>query len=103
MKLIKLMEELIEEEIHDMKKYAKLAAEVKDAHPLLAQTFFALSTQEDGHQAALHNEVVKLIEDYRKEHGDPPAAMQAVYDYLHKKHVEKLEESKHYQDIYKGK
>ena len=103
MKLIKLVEELIEEEIHDVKKYAKLAAEVKDNHPLLAQTFYALSTQEDGHQAALHAEVVKLIEEYRKEHGDPPAAMQAVYDYLHKKHVEQLAEARRFQNIFKEK
>ena len=89
MKLIKLMEEQIEE-IHDVQKYAKLAAEMKDSHPLLAQTFYALSIQEESHQATLRGEVVKLIEEYRKEHGDPPPAMQAVYDYLHKRHIDKL-------------
>jgi hypothetical protein len=101
MKLIKELEELIEEEIHDVKKYAKLAAELKDEHPGLAQVLYTISTQEDSHQAALHNEVVKIIENYRKTHGAPPAAMLAVYEYLHKKSIEKLADARHYQDVYK--
>lgn len=101
MKLIKELEELIEEEIHDVKKYAKMATEVKDEYPMLAQVFYTLSTQEDSHQAALHAEVVKIIENYKKEHGDPPASMMAVYDYLHKKHIEKMAEARRYQEAYR--
>lgn len=103
MKLIKMLEEMIEEEIHDAKKYAKLAAEMKESEPLLAQTFYMISTQEQSHQSALHAEVVKIIENYRSVHGDPPLSMQAVYDYLHKKHIDKMAEVRHYQEIYKGK
>jgi hypothetical protein len=101
MKIIKLLEELIEEEIHDVKKYAKLAVEYKDEHPALAQVFYNLSTQEDTHQASLHTEVVKIIEEHRRTHGDPPAAMMAVYEYVHKKHIDKLAEARTYQDMYK--
>lgn len=101
MKIIKLLEELIEEEIHDVKKYAKLAVEYKDEHPALAQVFYNLSTQEDTHQANLHTEVVKIIEEHRRTHGDPPAAMMAVYEYVHKKHIDKLAEARTYQDMYK--
>ena len=103
MKLIKMLEEMIEEEIHDVKKYAKIASEVKDEHPSLAQTLYTLSAQEDSHQAALHAEVVKIIEAYRKEHGEPPAAMMAVYEYLHKKHIDNLAEAHRYQDIFKAR
>ena len=101
MKIIKELEELIEDEVHDIKKYAKLATEVKSEHPGLAQVFYNISTQEDTHQAMLHAEVVKLIEGYRKTHGAPPAAMMAVYEYVHKKHIERLEEARRYQDMYK--
>jgi hypothetical protein len=101
MKIIKLLEELIEEEIHDVKKYAKLAVEYKDEHPALAQVFYNLSTQEDTHQANLHTEVVKIIEEHRRTHGDPPAAMMAVYEYVHNKHIDKLAEARTYQDMYK--
>ena len=47
MKIIKELEELIEEELHDIKKYAQLAVEMKNDHPGLAQVFYNLSTQED--------------------------------------------------------
>lgn len=83
------------------KKYAKLAVEYKENHPALAQVFFNLSTQEDGHQAALHTEVVKIIEDYRRKNGEPPAAMMAVYEYVHKKHIDALAKARVYQDLYK--
>lgn len=101
MKLIRDLEEMIEDEIHDIKKYAKMASEVKVDHPTLAQVLYNISTQEDGHQAALHNEVVKIIEDHRRTHGEPPAAMMAVYEYIHKKHIDKLAEARTYQDVYK--
>jgi hypothetical protein len=102
-KIIRELEEMIEDEIHDIKKYAKMAAEVKDEHPTLAQALYTISTQEDTHQAMLHNEVVKIIEEHRRMHGEPPATMMAVYDYLHKKHIEKLAEARRYQDEYKNR
>ena len=101
MKIIKTLEELIEEEIHDVKTYAKLAVEHKEDHPALAQLFYNLSTQEDSHQASLHTEVVKIIEEHRRVHGEPPAAMMAVYEYVHKKHIDALAEARTYQDMYK--
>ena len=103
MKIIEKLEELIEDEIHDVKKYAKMAVEFKDKYPSLAQALYTISTQEDAHQAAIHAEVVKIIEEYRRTHGEPPAAMMAVYDHLHKKHIEKMAEARRYQDIYKNR
>ena len=102
MKLIRDLEEQIEEVIEGVKHYAKMATEVKAEHPSLAQVLYSISTQEDSHQAALHSEVVKLIEEHRRTHGEPPAAMMAVYDYLHKRHIDKLAEARRYQDIYKN-
>ena len=101
MKLIKMLEDRISDEISDVKLYAKMAAELKDEHPGLAQTLYTISTQEDGHQGMLHAEVVKIIEAHRRSHGEPPAAMMAVYEYLHKKHIDELAEARRYQDIYK--
>ena len=103
MKLINELEELIEDEIEDVKKYAQMAAEVKDEYPTLAHTLYTISTQEDAHQSMIHNEVVKIIEDYRRKNGEPPAAMMAVYDYLHKKHIEKMAEARLFQEEYQNR
>lgn len=102
MKLIRDLEELIDEEIHDVKKYAKMAAEHKHDHPALAQVLFNISVQEEGHQSAIHNEVVKIIEDHRKNHGEPPVAMMAVYEYLHNRSIDKMAEARRYQEMYKN-
>ncbi len=102
MKLIEKLTDRIDEEIEDVKYYAKLATEVKAEYPTLAQVLFNISTQEDGHQAAIHNEVVKIIEEHRRTHGEPPAPMMTVYNYLHKKSIDKLAEARMYQDVYKS-
>ena len=101
MKLIRTLEEYISDEISDIKKYARLAADLKAEHPTLAQVLYNISTQEDAHQAALHNEVVKIIEEHRRTHGDPPPAMKALYEHEHQKHIDNLAEARMYQEIYK--
>ena len=102
MKLIEKLTDRIDEEIEDVKYYAKLATEVKAEYPGLAQTLFTIAVQEDGHQAAIHNEVVKIIEEHRRTHGEPPATMMAVYDYLHKKSIDKLAEARMFMEVYKS-
>ena len=102
MKLIRDLEEMIEDEIHDIEKYAKMAAQVKDEHPALAQVLYNISVQEDAHHAALHNEVVRIVEEYRRTHGEPPTAMMAVYEFMHKRHIDKIAEARRFQDIYKN-
>lgn len=102
MKIIQEMSEYIEDEISDSCKYAKLALEWKDKRRELADVFYNLSQQEMQHMQVLHNEVVKLIEEYRRTNGEPPSNMLAVYDYLHKKQIEHAGEARSYQDLYKG-
>jgi rubrerythrin len=101
MKLIRDLESAISDEISDIKKYAKWAASLKESHPTLAQVLYNISTQEDGHQAAIHNEVVKIIEEHRRTHGEPPASMMAVYEFVHQQHIDNLAEARMYQDVYK--
>ena len=101
MKLIKKLSEHIEEELEDAECYAKWAIEVKDERRGLADVLYSLSLDEMKHMNALHDEVVKIIEEYRKEHGEPPAEMQAVYDYLHEKQIEEAHEVRIYQSLYR--
>ena len=102
MKLLRDLEELVGDEIQGVRRYARMAAELKAEHPGLAQVLYTISTQEETHQAAIHTEAVKIIEEYKRTHGAPPPAMIAVYEYMHKKHIDSLAEARRYQDIYKG-
>ena len=102
MKIIKKLSDQISEELDDSKGYAKCALKHKDENRGLADVYYTLSTEELRHANMLHDEVVKIIEQYRRENGDPPAEMQAVYDYLHEKQIEKAGEVKAMQALYKN-
>ena len=101
MKIIKCLSELIEEELHDADKYIELAMKWKQDEPDTADLFYELSTEEMGHVEKLHNEVTELIEEYRKEHGEPPKDMMVLWDYLHEKHIANSTQIKVKQGIYK--
>ena len=88
MEIIKKISERIEEEIEDAKAYAKMALHYKEEDPELAQTLITISGEEMKHMEMLHRQVTRLISSYRKEHGEPPAAMSAVYDFVHKREIE---------------
>lgn len=89
MEIIKKLSERIEEEIEDAKEYAEMAMHYKSLDPELAQIFMTISGEEMKHMDMLHRQVTRLIADHRKEKGDPPAAMMAIYDYVHKREIEK--------------
>jgi Mn-containing catalase len=101
MKLIKELTEMIEEEIDGAEEYVKEAIKLKHEHPSLAKTLYDISNQEMSHIDMLHSEVVKLIEEHRRTHGEPPAPMMAVYQYLHERHIDKVNNIRMLQNEYK--
>ena len=102
MKIIMKLVALIDDELCGAKEYIKLAMRNREEHPGLADTFADLADAEMGHVSKLHDEVVKLIEEVRERDGEPPAGMLAVYDYEHKKQINKASKIKQMISEYRG-
>ena len=102
MKIIKCLSEKIEDELQDAQEYIDLAMRWRQDEPETADLFYELSTEEMGHMEKLHKEVTELIEEYRKEHGEPPKEMMTLYDYLHEKHIANATQIRIKQGMYKG-
>lgn len=100
MRIIKRLSEYIEEELEDSEKYILKAMEYKESWPEVASTLYVLSLEEMKHMQLLHDQVTKIIENYRKEKGEPPEPMMAIYEYLHKKFIHKSKEIKIMQNTY---
>lgn len=88
MKIIQKLSDKISCEISHAEEYAKCALEEKDAHPQLAETYYRIANEKINHMGLLHAQVVALIDEYKKQHGEPPEAMKMLYDILHRKHIE---------------
>ena len=101
MKEISLLMDHIEDELEDACTYVKQAIEFKESDPEMASLFYRLSTEEMGHMDMLHKCVVNHIDAYKRTHGEPPAAMSAVYAHLHKRYIEKAEKITGLQNMYK--
>lgn len=101
MEIIKKLSEMIEDELEGAENYIKCAIKHKESNPSLSKTFYEISTEEMRHVNLLHEQVAHLITQYRKEHGEPPAVMLAVYDYMHEKHIDHAAKIKAMQTQYR--
>lgn len=84
-----------------IKTYAEMALQYKEERPDIAGVYIKLSEDEMGHMSRLHEMVSNLIREYRSKNGDPLESMQAVYDYLHERQIEKSAEVLGLQNLYK--
>ena len=102
MKIIKCLSQKIEEEMEDANSYIDLAVKWKQEEPDTADLFYELSLEEMGHMEKLHEEVTELIEEYRKQNGEPPKDMMILYEYLHEMHIKTATQIKVKQGMYKA-
>ena len=101
MKIIVKVVDLIGEELCDAKRYIKLAERERSEHEGLSECFAKLAEEEMGHANMLHKEVEKLIDEVREQEGEPRPEMMAVYDYEHKKQIDKANKIKRMIEDYK--
>lgn len=88
MKIIEKLCDKIEHELDDAQEYARCALSYKDGRATLAEVFYQIAEDKMKHMLLLHNQVVAIIEEYRKANGEPPESMKTLYEILHKKHIE---------------
>lgn len=100
MEIIKQLVEKIDDELIDAEKYIKCAIKVKKDYPQLADAYSKLSMEEMGHVTILHDQVVRIINEYKKTNEVPPG-MQVLYDYLHERQINWAAKIKAKQEAYK--
>lgn len=101
MKIIEKLSDKIAEEIQDAEDYAMCALKYKEERPALAEVFYRISNEEMTHMNLLHGQVVMIIDEYKKQKGEPPEAMKTLYDILHHKHIEHAATVKGMLSLYK--
>ena len=101
MKEIQKISDRIEKEIDNAECYAMDALEQKDVKSGLAEISYKLANERLADIGLLHTQVATMIEDYRKEKGEPPEGMKILYDILHKKHISKVAAIKGMLALYK--
>ena len=101
MRIIADISDTIEELLDNAEKHIECAHMKKEEYPSVAAAYYKLSLDEIASIAAMHEQVVALIEIYRKEHGDPPERMMGRYEYIHEKHIKKSNKIKILQGLFK--
>ncbi len=96
MKAIESLIEMITDELDGAEHYAMCALKWKSEHPKVAQRLNELASVELTHVKTLHNEVERMIEEYRAQVGEPPADMLAIYNYEHEKAIRRAAKIKVY-------
>lgn len=91
----------IKEKIHDVDKDIRKAIDLKHEYPSLANDYYEFSVERMQEAMDLHSEVVKIIDEYRKENGEPPATMSTLWDFSHKIIMEEADDVKILQEHYK--
>ena len=99
---IKRLSKKIKSEIHDAEEYARDALSCKESDKATGDLYYELAEEELGHMEKLHNRVVKMINTYKAEKGNPPPDMQARYDYVHEEMIDAVKEVKILLAMYKG-
>ena len=100
MLIIKCLSEDIEKTLDAAEDEIKKAIMYKEEYPIAAKSFYTKSVTLMESIKPQHDAVVSLIESYKKEKGEPPAPMMAIYNYMHERHITKAAAIKSLQEMY---
>lgn len=102
MTIIETLVDRMDDELDGAHRYTELAHKNHMQYPRLADKFIELAEAEMSHMKVLHAEATRIIEDIRQTKGEPPADMMAIYNYEHKKMMERAAKIKQMISEYKN-
>lgn len=96
MREIQKLVKSIQKELKGAEKYIVCAAEEKalGGNTDVINGYLRVAQNELDNADSLHTIVVKVIDKYRTEHGEPPEVMKQLWAYEHKEYVEWVAEIK---------
>ena len=101
MMIIKELSDRINDELHEANKYINAAYEHMDDQPQVADAYFKLSQEEMSHVNYLHEQVTRIINEYKATHDSIPAGMMEFYNMLHEQQIKKANKIKAKQEQYR--
>lgn len=100
MKIIECISEDIEATLNMAEHNIKKAMKYKEEYPVASRAFYNKSVALMDTIKLQHDAAVALIEGYKKEHGEPPVPMMAIYNYLHERQINQAAGIRTLQDMY---
>ena len=94
---MKIMKDIIchmSDTMEEAEDYVAEARLIKDEHPQLFSTYLKLAEEHLKHYMSLHTAVVQIINEYRRQKGEPPKEMTIIWNYEHEKLIEEYEDIK---------
>lgn len=101
MQIISNISDTIEELLDKAEEHIQCAHQNKEQYPSVAAAYYKTSIDEIAAVNAFHDQIVALIEIYRKEHGELPERMMGRYEYIHEKHIKQANKIKILQGLFK--
>lgn len=101
MKIISDIANTIEDLLDCAEVHINCALMKKEEYPQVAEVYYKISLAEMEHMNLLHTQIVNLINDYKKTHGDPPERMMGRQEYIHEQEIKKANKVKFLQAQFK--
>lgn len=101
MKIISELIDKMEDTLEEAEWYGEMAMHYRAEHKALADTYAKSGDMHITMYGMLHDRVVALIEEEKKKGTEVPKEMQIIWDYEHKKLIERFNEVKFVLEEYK--
>lgn len=101
MKMLTHLIDRAESTMDEVEWYAEKAHHLKGENKSLADAYIKIAEMHVAIYGILHEQMVNLIDKYRKEGNEPPKEMLAIWNYEHEKLVKEFEHMKFMIDDYK--